>query len=51
MKNLDLNQYGVQEMNAEEMKATNGGFFPIMLFAFIAMAGIITAFLIEDKII
>lgn len=25
MKNLDLNVYGVQEMNAVEMKKTNGG--------------------------
>jgi len=25
MKNLDLNKYGVQEMNAEEMKKTDGG--------------------------
>ncbi len=26
MKNLDLNNYGVQEMNAEEMRVTEGGF-------------------------
>jgi hypothetical protein len=25
MKNLDLNNYGVQEMNAGEMKAVEGG--------------------------
>ena len=25
MKNLDLNYYGVQEMNAVEMKETDGG--------------------------
>ena len=25
MKNLDLNNYGVQEMNAEEMNNANGG--------------------------
>jgi len=25
MKNLDLNKYGVQEMNAGEMSDTNGG--------------------------
>jgi len=25
MKNLDLNETGVQEMNVTEMKATNGG--------------------------
>ena len=27
MKNLDLNKYGVQEMNAGEMRENNGGFF------------------------
>lgn len=26
MKNLDLNNYGVQEMNAVEMRVTDGGF-------------------------
>jgi len=25
MKKLDLNNYGVQEMNAEEMRKTDGG--------------------------
>ena len=25
MKNLNLNKYGVQEMNAEEMRKENGG--------------------------
>jgi len=25
MKKLDLNDYGVQEMNAEEMRVTEGG--------------------------
>jgi len=34
MKNLDLNKYGVQEMNAEEMRETEGGnpFFFLALF-------------------
>lgn len=27
MKNLNLNNYGVQEMNAEEMRENNGGMF------------------------
>jgi len=27
MKNLDLNGFGVQEMNAEEMRKTEGGWF------------------------
>ena len=26
MKNLDLNRYGIQEMEAKAMEATNGGF-------------------------
>lgn len=47
MKNLDLNKLGVQEMNAEEMRATEGGFFPLMLFVLIACAGLITAVLLE----
>jgi hypothetical protein len=38
MKNLDLNAFGVQEMNAEEMNGTNGG-----IFLWIA-AGLATAF-------
>ena len=31
IKNLDLNKYGVQEMNAEEMQKTNGGSFLVGL--------------------
>ena len=31
MKNLDLNNCGVQEMNAEEMRKTEGGILPILL--------------------
>lgn len=27
MKNLNLNDFGVQEMNAEEMRKTDGGLF------------------------
>jgi lactobin A/cerein 7B family class IIb bacteriocin len=30
MKNLDLNNYGVQEMNAEEMQSTDGGIFALL---------------------
>jgi len=34
MKNLDLNKYGVQEMNAEEIRETDGGiFFEIVIAA------------------
>ncbi len=32
MKNLDLNGLGVQEMNAEEMDTTNGGFVAFIIF-------------------
>ena len=32
MKNLDLNKYGVLEMNAGEMREDNGGFFPIVIW-------------------
>ncbi len=33
MKNLDLNSYGVQEMNAEEIRTTEGGLFWFILGA------------------
>jgi len=33
MKNLDLNNYGVQEMNAEQMNENNGGIFFIPILA------------------
>jgi hypothetical protein len=32
MKNLDLNALGVQEMNAEEMNGTEGGFVAFIIF-------------------
>lgn len=32
MKNLDLNNCGVQEMNAEEMRKTEGGFLGLIVF-------------------
>ena len=31
MKNLNLNDFGVQEMNAEEMRKTEGGSFLVGL--------------------
>jgi len=31
MKNLDLNSYGVQEMNTQEMNLANGGFHPVII--------------------
>ncbi|MDR2475285.1 MAG: class IIb bacteriocin, lactobin A/cerein 7B family [Bacteroidales bacterium] len=31
MKTLDLNAYGVSEMNAAEMRQTDGGIFPLVI--------------------
>ena len=31
MKNLDLNGYGVQEMDAKAVKETNGGILPFLI--------------------
>ena len=31
MKNFDVNNFGVQELNAEEMRETNGGSFLVGL--------------------
>ncbi len=33
MKKLDLNNYGVQEMNAEEMRITEGGILGLIVFS------------------
>ena len=33
MKNLDLNKYGVQEMNAGEMRKAEGGFLAFLVVA------------------
>ena len=38
MKTLDLKNYGVQEMSADEMKETSGGFIVIVILACIALA-------------
>ena len=40
MKNLDLNKYGVQEMNAEEMQETNGGLFPFVIVGLLILTAI-----------
>jgi len=55
MKTLDLNAYGVQEMNHQEMKDINGG-EPISLTAVLVIgvvvgvvAGIITFFATRDR--
>ena len=43
MKNLDLNKYGVQEMNAVEMRETDGGFWLELLFvAAVFVIGLLT---------
>jgi len=39
MKTLDLNAYGVQEMNAVEMKETDGGLGPVPAFLIGAVVG------------
>lgn len=31
MKNLDLNKFGVQEMNVGEMNVVNGGLGPLLI--------------------
>ena len=38
MKKLDLNKYGVQEMNAVEMRETDGGWVRIATFVLWALA-------------
>ncbi len=37
MKNLILNDFGVQEMNAEEMRKTDGGFIPLLIIVAVAL--------------
>ena len=41
MKNLILNDFGVQEMNAEEMVNVDGGFLPILIAVAILCTGCI----------
>lgn len=42
MKTLELNNYGVQEMNAMEMREMNGGaLFPIILGIVLVVAAIV----------
>ena len=40
MKNLDLNAYGVEEMNTQEMAKVDGGIAPLV---FIAIAAVVVA--------
>ena len=47
MQNLDLNNYGVQEMNAGEMKKTDGG-FPWLAGLLVVAFGIMVIEFIHD---
>ena len=44
MKNLDLNAYGVQEMNAVEMQKTDGG---IWYHVFMTVLGFVDSYLAD----
>jgi len=44
MKNLNLNDFGVQEMNEEEMRDNNGGFIIESILIGVA-AGLVVSFL------
>jgi lactobin A/cerein 7B family class IIb bacteriocin len=46
MRNLDLNNYGVLEMNAEEMRVVEGGFIPLVI---IAVAVVMSSCIIGDN--
>ena len=37
MKNLDLNAYGVEEINVVEMKEIEGGIIPIIIIGFLVL--------------
>ena len=47
MKTLEINNYGVQEMNANEMKEVDGG-FPIVIFMIGVCVGVLIAAAIWD---
>lgn len=38
MKNLNLNALGVQEMNAEEMREIEGGFWPLIIIIAVVLS-------------
>ena len=50
MKNLDLNSYGVQEMDAKAMEEANGGFILGALIAAAAIVVVGAAELIYDAV-
>ena len=41
MKTLDLNAYGVEEMNANEMEKTEGGCLALLVIAAFVVVGLI----------
>jgi len=41
MKNLDLNNYGVQEMNAMEMREVDGGIIPLFVWVVVAIIAVV----------
>ena len=47
MKNLDLNSYGVQEMNVEEMKTIEGGIWAIFAMVIGYTLGVLIKSLFE----
>ena len=52
MKNLDLNAYGVQEMNQQEMVETDGGIAfitALVAVAVVAFVGVVVALVANPK--
>ncbi len=49
MTNLDINAYGVQELNKQEMIQTEGGFIPLVIAAVVA-ATVLTACTVDVTI-
>lgn len=43
MKNLDLNSFCVEEINTKELKKTDGGFIPIVIFGWVIGAEVVKA--------
>lgn len=50
MKNLDLNNYGVQEMNAEEMRKTDGGVLAIIVLVVGVVVGALIAHIVNESV-
>ncbi len=43
MKNLKLESFGVQEMDAKEMTDVKGGFWPLIIAGIIALAALVAS--------